>query len=184
MRAFSARSTDEELSAWLADDDARSRSYRVARLRLLLEQYGAGAYRMFPGGLVSLWAFEEARLAYLHGLYLGCILLSQTCIERMLGSIFRMAGRDDLDRAGYAVILNEARKQGFVTESEFALFNRLREVRNPYAHHRPPLASRTLESRAMKLDVAPPDLLEDDATGAITALLHLCARHPFAVSSE
>jgi len=184
MQSIAPDGPDDDLSAWLAEDDEKSRPYRVERLRLLLQEYGEGDYRVFPGGPASLWAFEEARLAYLHGLYLACVLLCQTCVEHMLAGMLRMGGRDDLDHAGCAAILREARAQGLVSADEYGMFDRVRQLRNPYAHHRPPLAKGTVELRAVRMNTAPHDLLEDDALCAITALLRICGRHPFAIADD
>src|SRR5688572_6824791 len=118
-----------DLIAWLESDEAESRPYRAERLRLLLEHYGEdGTIRLFPGGPVSALAFEEARLAFLHGVFLGCVMLCQTCVEHMLAGIFRMSGRDDLDRVPFQKLLLAAKTERFISESEFALFERLRAL--------------------------------------------------------
>ena len=54
--------TDEELLAWLAEDDALRRSERVERLRLVRKVSGPEGVRIFPGAEVSVQAFEEPSL--------------------------------------------------------------------------------------------------------------------------
>jgi HEPN domain-containing protein len=173
-----------QLIALLAEDEARSRPSRAERLRLLLDEYGREGIRFFPGGPISFMAFEEARQAYLHGLYVACTIMSQLCLEHMLAGLFRQAGRDDLDRATFELLLSEARSQRFLSEDEFALFDRLRTIRNPYAHPRAPTGKGSIIRRAADTDVAVEDVIVEDAELAIRGLLRLCRRHPFALGED
>ncbi len=171
----------DELVAWLEADEASSRPYRAGRLRLLIDEYGdEGEIRLFPGGPASVEAFQEARLAYLHGLFLGCVVLCQVCVEHMLAGIFRMSGRDDLNRAGFQKLLREARAERFLSEDEFELFDRLRMLRNPYAHPRSPDDAESMMGRAFRTGTPFEDQVAQDAELAIVALLRLCRRAPFA----
>ncbi len=172
-------SKTKDLMACLAADDEASRPPRARRLRLLIEEYGPEGHRLFPGGELSLHTFEEARRAYLHGLYFACVILTQACLEHMLAGMFRIAGRDDLDKASFERLLKEARQQRYVSPGEFALFNRLRRVRNPYAHARRPGAPDSPIARAVRSQVPVDEVLARDATLAITALLRLLRRPPF-----
>jgi hypothetical protein len=173
--------TDDELLAWLEEDDALRRAERVERLRLVREAYGPEGIRMFPGGPVSAQAFEEAKSAYVHGLFVSCIIMCQVCLEQMLGGLFRLALREDLRRGGAAIVLAEARRAGFITEAEFALFDRLRKVRNPYAHYLDPEDAKSLLYREGESGTLFDDFAAKDAERAIVALLRLCQRPPFAL---
>jgi HEPN domain-containing protein len=174
----------DELRSWLEEDEARSRPYRAQRLQLLIEAYGSDDIRLFHGGPISFTAFHEARLAYLHGLFIACVLLCQTCLEHMLAGIFRLTGRNDLDRASFSDLLREAKNQQFLSDEEYALFDRLRDLRNPYAHPRAPAGRGSLLRRAIDTDTPVEDLMAGDAELAITALLRLCQRAPFALPSQ
>ena len=172
----------DHLVAWLEEDEASSRPYRARRLRLLIDEYrDEGEIRLFPGGLASAIAFQEARLAYLHGLFLGCVMLCQACVEHMLAGIFQLSGRDDLNRAGFQKLLHEARVEQFLSEDEFELFDRLRMLRNPYAHPRTLDDKESMLRRAIRMDTPFEDLVAQDAELAIVALLRLCRRAPFAL---
>ena len=173
-----------QLIATLEEDDARSRSYRANRLRILLDEYGHEGIRIFPGGPISLMAFEESRQAYLHGLFVACTIMCQVCLEHMLAGLFRQASRDDLDRATFETLLREALDQRFLSADEFALFDRLRSLRNPYAHPRLPTGRGSLVRRAVNANIAVEELIVDDAELAIRALLGLCRRFPFALSEN
>lgn len=169
----------EDLMTWLAADDESSRPARARRLRLLIKEYGPEGHRLLPGGELSLQAFEEARRAYLHGLYFACVILTQACLEHMLAGIFRIAGRDNLDKASFERLLKEARQRRYVSPGEFVLFSRLRRVRNPYVHARRPGAPDSPVARAVRSQVPIDEVLARNATLAITALLHLLRRPPF-----
>ena len=129
-------------------------------------------------------AFEEARLAYLHGLFLSCVVMVQACVEHMLQGLFYGGGRNDLMDAPYSRLLDRARREGLLSEEEFALFERLRQLRNPYVHFRPPGSPDSWIARAVGVEKFPEDVLVEDARLAITALLRLCQRPPFAVPDE
>ena len=170
-----------ELILWLEADESKSRPYRANRLKVLIENFGSENFGVFYGGTISAVAFEEARQAYLHGLFISCTVMCQVCLEHMLAGLFRMYGRDDLDRAGFAKLLQEARDEGLITQSEFELFEQLRSVRNPYVH--PPRLSKQVafERRAVDHDTPVEELFKIDAEHAVKALLRLCQRPPFAV---
>lgn len=173
--------TDDFMSRLEADDE-RSRPHRAERLRFLFDEYGPQGIRIFHGGPVSEWAFEDCRRAYLHGLFLSCILLAQVCVEHMLAGLFRMAGRDDLERATFERLLKEAQAERFLSDAEFDLFDRLRRLRNPYAHPRAPTSKGAQMRRAIDSDASAESILVEDARLAITALLRLCRRPPFALA--
>jgi len=175
---------DEHLIALLADDEARSRPFRAERLRLLLEEYGLEGIRLFPGGLISAIAFEEARQAYLHGLLIACIIMCQVCLEHMLLGLFRQSGRDNLNRTTFEKLLREARDDQLLSEDEFELFDRLRTIRNPYAHPRTPTGRGSLIRRALDEDTTIEEVFLEDSKLAIKSLLKLCQRPPFALSDS
>ncbi len=168
------------LLEWLERDEARSRKSRAVRLEFLIKEYGGGSYRVFYSEIAAL-AFEEARQAYLHGLFVACTTVCQVCVEQLISRFFRAAGRNDLDRAPYQQILVEARSKKVLSESEFVTFDKLREHRNPYVHSRSPLSKSTLAIRAVDSNALVEHILDRDARTAIRALLRLCQRAPFAV---
>ena len=98
----------------------------------------------------------------------------------MLAGIFRMSGREDLNRAGFQKLLREARVERFLSEDEFELFDRVRMLRNPYAHPRAPDDAESMLRRASQTDTQFEDLVAQDAELAIAVLLRLCRRAPFA----
>ena len=101
-----SRTSLDDILEWFEADDARSRQYRAERLRVLLEHWPPDtAITQFHGGAMALMALDEARRAFVHGLYAACTVLSQVCLEHTLGGLFRMAGRDEIARASFEVLL-------------------------------------------------------------------------------
>lgn len=166
----------DEIIAWLEADDARSRLCRAERLRVLLEQLEPERMITFHGGEMAFMAFEEARRAFVHGLFVACTVLSQVCLEHTLGGLFRMAGRDDLARATFESLLREGRNERYLSDEEFVLFDRLRTIRNPYVHWRAPLSANSLHFRAMQTDRETDEVVIEDAQLAMTALLRFLYR--------
>ena len=135
--------------------------------------------RLFVGGHEAAVAFNEAAFAYVSGLYLGCVLLVQTCLEHTLGGAFILEGRDEVARLRYQRMLAEARDTRFLTQDEYELFDRLRRGRNPYAHPRSLEDPTALMRRAIDTHTPPEDLMEADALEALLALVRLVNRPPF-----
>lgn len=177
-------SASDEYAAFLQVDDERSRPFRARRLELIAREFGEPRHLLLPGGWISSYAFEEARHAYIRGMYVATVLLSQTALEHMLAGLLRLAGMDG--RWGFQRLLQLARDKQLITGAEFDLFDRLRLLRNPYVHARPPLAEGTLGRRSLERGgfVEDVELMEEDATLAITAVLRMIRRPPFAVGAE
>ena len=169
----------DHLMDWLETDEARSRSSRAERLRFLIREFGGAKFRVFYGGVPAL-AFEEARQAYLHGLFVACTLMCQVCVEQMLGGLLRASGRNDLEGKNFQKLLREARDRRLLSTKEFTTFEKLRTWRNPYVHSRPPGGKGTLIRRALNSNTSPEETAARDARTAMRTLLRLCQRPPFA----
>jgi hypothetical protein len=130
---------------------------------------------MFPG-LVAALAFQECRLAYMHGLYLASIALAQLCTEPILHGYFRMAARDDLDGAGFAGL-----REREISRAEFLAFDKLRRLRNTCVHARAPWAPDGIGARIVQLRAHPEGIYRRDALAAMRALHRLCNRRPTAL---
>jgi HEPN domain-containing protein len=166
----------DEYIAFLEEDDEASRPSRAQRLALIVGEFGEARGLLFPGGVVAMTAFEEARHSYVRGLYMATVLLAQTSLEHMLAGLLHIGGQDG--RWGFAEILDLAHADRLISTDERDLFNRLRALRNPYVHARLPGAPGSLAARAVD-GVQDHELMEEDATLAITALLRLVRRRPF-----
>ena len=167
-----------ELITWLETDESASREWRASRLRYFLEAIESPEERVFFQGEESKHSFNEVRLAYVHGLYLATVLLSLACIEREMAGRFYAAGCDEVKGATLEGLLSKAHEQDIISDAELDTFQRLRSVRNSYAHFRPPLHSSSLTGRALDQNVLPNEVLMVDAQKAIEALGSYFKRRP------
>jgi hypothetical protein len=98
------------------------------------------------------------------------VLLALACIEQELAGALHIQGMDSAANARLEKILKEGLTKGTITAEEFQTFDHLREVRNSYTHFRSPTHPTALMRRAMATDTPIDDILEADATGALSAL--------------
>jgi hypothetical protein len=173
----------EELRGWLREDDARSRPYRADRLGVLLDELNSERMFTFHGGAMAFMAFEEARRAFVYGLFGAVTILVQVCMEHTLGGLFAMAGRDDVARAPFETLLLEAQRGGYLNANEFATFDKLRTIRNTYTHWRPVLSKNALQLRAIESDRETDELMAGDAKAAIMSLLQFLSRFSVPIDS-
>ena len=160
-----------DLQLWLEADETRSRPYRARRLRKLLEAIEIPEVGMFfSGGDASCQAFNELRLAYIHGLYLSTVLLTLACIEHEIAGRLYAAGWNKAITARLEDLLHEAHSRSMITDVELAVFQKLRDIRNSYVHHRGFDHPSTLVRRAITRETSLDDVLQEDAESAIKAL--------------
>lgn len=178
------RMTKEEILAWLEVDETKSRPYRVERMQILLDRFGQGNHMLFFGGVVPMQAFEEMRLAYLNGLYVSCVVVSQVLIEHILAGMFEMADRDDLEGSGFQKLTSEALKSGFISQKEYERLNQLRRLRNPYTHSKPIMHQSCFIRRAAETGAHPVDVFKQDAETALAIVSGLLSRYPFSISGH
>lgn len=160
-----------DLQGWLERDEAGSRPYRAKRLQVLLEALkvthdGFGLY----GGMCSAQAFAEMRLAFIHGLFLSTVLLALACIEQELAGMLHAAGHDDAARARLETLVLTARELDILTDDQVHTVNRLRQIRNAYAHFREWSESTSWLNRALTEGKAIEEVLEADAINAMEIL--------------
>ena len=167
-----------ELIAWLETDEEASRESRARRLRHLLEAIQPHEEGMFFQGEESMHSFNEVRLAYIHGLYLATVLLSLACIEREVAGRLYVLGWGKVKDAGLEKIISKAQEQGILSDAESDTFQRLRRIRNSYAHFKPPLHLSSLEYRALDQNLLTHEVMMTDAQKAIEALGSFFKRRP------
>lgn len=140
MKSQSNRGMQMTQSAekWLDNEDKQCRDDRLNRLKWIIEEYPNIEMSLFHGGFKSHYLFEEARYCFVYGQYFASIMLSLSYIENTLAIVFYASGRNDLQRASVVNLLEVAKEEGLISESEFAVFNRIREIRNPITHFRKP----------------------------------------------
>lgn len=173
-------SESSAIRSWLVESDEGSRQARAERASVVIDHPPERwRLRVFPGGELSMWAFEEARLSYIAGNFLATIVLVQMCVEHTLASLVRMSGEEA--PASYAGILRLALERRLIDPEEWRRLDGLRVRRNPYVHSRELTAHDHLLRRSMNEDRPSEDLLADDATEAVSSLMALFGRQPLLV---
>jgi hypothetical protein len=169
-----------QTETWLRERDDRTRIERSGRLEELAPLGEPEKGRVLFGGVDVANALWEAQSAYVNGLDLSTILVSQVCLEKMLSSMIELAPEAKATPS-YARLLEEAAAQRLISDAEYQLFERLRKARNPYTHYRNINHRESTMRRAMATGDHPDLLLRRDAYAAVSAILELVNRPPFAL---
>ena len=162
----------QEAQEWLNEEDYKCAVDRRSRLIWLIEKTPKAEYWAFHG-LLTKSLFEEARYCFVYGQFLATILLGLAYIEQTLAALFYQIGRSNLQRAGLFTLIREAHAERLIGNNEFQDMERIREKRNGYAHFRRPLHDSSIETRSLLEELAPYDVIEQDATSVILVVLQL-----------
>ena len=164
-------------SEWLENEDRTCRRERISRLEWLVEKY-PGSSRGFAvhGGWQALRLLEEARYCFTYGQFLATAVLGMAFIEQVLAARFYGHGRSDLERAQGESLLQEARENGWITETEHRQLKRIRQHRNRVMHYRRPLSPESIEGRSIEAERKPEGTLEDDARDVIAVVYAILAK--------
>jgi len=177
------KETDEELVLYLKEEDSTSLPYRLKRIRFMVKAFSKeNGYLVLPGGELSLHFFEEARLCYLNGQFIACVMLCQSLLEEIFRGLLRETGimlDRDLNKAGFETLTEEALKHALITLSEAEAFHRLRSYRNKYVHPRPPSSVKWLPRRMLDEEKSILELTQADAQEALAIMFKTIKRQPF-----
>ena len=163
--------------------DERSREARARRMKFINDELPKGHLLLF-GGEYTMHALEEAKWCFVNGFYIATVLLSQVVLEYILGGIFQMAGRDDLKRASFVKILDEALNERFISEEEFKSLTKLRQVRNPYTHYRTVVDKESISMRRLNESKQSEEIFYNDAKMILQIVFRLLKRRPFFYPEE
>ena len=170
------RGHQEEAERWIGREDRTCRQDRIERLVWLASLLPQAEYLTFPSGWMGKQLYEEARYSFVYAQFLAAIVLGFAFIEHTLAAMFRAAGRNDLNKARPSVLFQEAVVVGWFLPEDQGWFERVRKLRNPAAHFRPPFRRDTIEYRAVTQRELPYALLEEDARHVMNAVMGLLAR--------
>ena len=138
---------------WLTREDNVCRQDRLTRLNWLATNAPDTEYWVFHGGSMSKYLFEEARYCFVYRQFLATIVLGIAYIEHTLAALFYASGRNELERAGISILLQEALAYSWIDQAEFDNLQRARRIRNPITHFRRPLHSGTIEYRTVFIGI-------------------------------
>ena len=172
--------SDADLANWLRDEDFKYYEDRLFRLKFLAERTPTEGYWSLDG-LAGKYLFEEARYCFVYGQFQATILLGIAFLEITLAASFYASGRNDLQRASFSELLDEALSVGLISMDEYQEMNRVRNERNTYGHYRKPSHEKRIESRAFKGEASegdelPYDIIEGDATAVMNLLLRIVGK--------
>ena len=165
---------DPQLSGseqWLTEEDSKCFGGRLERLEWMVDRTPRANAWWFYGGLHSKMLFEEMRYCFVYGQYLASVLVGFSFLETTLAALLFGSGRNDLRRASLQRLIQESVGDGWITSEESRDMNRLRDIRNPYAHFRPPLDETSIEVSALSRGSSPYEIAESDAAAVILVAL-------------
>jgi hypothetical protein len=170
-----------EVAAWLEEDDERSRNARAERAMWLVSLGHPESGWMVFGGPGSAILWDEVRRTFVKGEFIACILAGQALLENILAALLNSMLGPTRRYNGLSEILVEVRHRGWISDEEFEVLDRIRGLRNPYAHFRHPEHAQNLTRRMMRESECAEVLVERDAGEVVGALVHLMNRGPFAL---
>jgi hypothetical protein len=177
------RMNDVELLEWMKTADARSLQDRLERLKFVRKQHPRENDHLFFGGLIPSQAFQEMQFCYIHGAYISCTLAAQVVLEHLFAALLEWNGREDLDGLGFKALSEEALAESLISQNEFDDFESLRRIRNPYTHSKPFMGESCIVRRSAESRLAPHELFKEDAEKALTIVIKVLSRQPFAFPS-
>lgn len=153
--------------------DRETMTGRIARLNYVKRVHPPGGFGM---PIESVMLFTEARMAFVDGLFVSVLLLCNSFIEHVLGSMLEARSFRKEAKAGLAAQIACARKNGILDEYLLEKADRLREVRNPFVHLKPFDHEHGIHRRMMRARQDPYDILETDARTALSIMYAFATR--------
>ncbi len=148
----------------------------MERVRFLTSLTGEEPREMiFYGGFVAGHAYGESQAAYINGCFIACVILCQIVLEHTLCAFFALEGRDDLRRASFQRLLQEAVPR-YLNDAERDAFDSVRPIRNSYVHGGDERAVLELGRRAEQQGSTMIEMLEQNARVALSAVARLLRR--------
>jgi len=162
------RPTDDELSQLIEDANERAHKGRIERLRVLLTQEDL---EPAPVDALSNEYYEEARLCWYMGAFVATIIMSQLAFEELIRAHYReekgvegkLNRQKKIDRAGFADLIRQAKKDGWLSSEEAAALDKLRGIRNPYVHSKDISKNRDMSTESFfiqTIKISAPELVE------------------------
>jgi hypothetical protein len=165
------------LSASLRRVDNVTFSHRLERYQHLHDVFPKGMHYMLP--TETHFLFEEIRSAYVSGLSVAVVLLTQAFIEHYYQLCLSHTKHSDAAERGLAAIIRCLKKNQLEHEIILDRIEALRLVRNPFTHLKNFEHPHTLSQRALATQRNPLALLEQDAKNSLDALFAIIQHSKF-----
>jgi len=169
------RNRKPRLQATLERYDRETLPDRIVRAQRVHAMFPKGRSFIMP--FETAYVFEEARMTFVHGLFVSTILLAVAFAEHRLADFLTSKGRGKDARAGLKAICATLRHEGVVHEVVLGKLDRLREIRNPFVHVKEHGHKHLLSRRMVAHRIAPEELLRQDAEEALS-LMYQVALYP------
>jgi len=156
----------DKLIEALVHSDEERRTGRAERIRWV-SQYDSST-GMIMGEVELMNLLREARECFVDGHYIATLVLATALIEHVIAEELERAGNGK--PASFEQAIKTARRGSLFPEALLAAADRLRILRNPFAHRKPAEHEHTLGNRYISQRRHPRLLLEEDARSAIVAM--------------
>lgn len=169
-----------EFETYLNEEDSLSLRYRAERLKFLVEKFGEPRYMALPQ--MAYFYIEEAKLCYLNGTFVACVLIVQAALEDILRNFcFIVPHGYKSKKSRFEDIINDVLEKGGISKEEAESIHEVRKLRNPYAHTKGMMHPRSFLRRIQKSNFKKDewDLMKGDAEKAIICLFNFIERFPF-----
>lgn len=153
--------------------DRQTMAGRIARLTYVKRVHPGGGFAM---PIESMMVFTEAKMAFIDGLFVSVLLLCNSFIEHVLGSMLEARGFRKEAKAGLAAQIACARMAGILDDFLLEKADRLRHIRNPFVHLKPFDHEHGIGRRMMEARLGPHEILEADARTALSIMYAFAAR--------
>lgn len=170
---------------FLKEQDYISLQYRAERLKFLVEKFGEDRNMALPQ--MAYFYVEEAKICYLNGAFVSCVLIVQSAVEDILRNFCFITPQGyKANEFKFKDLIDASLARGAISKEEAESIHEVRELRNPYAHtkntiHPSGFLMRCKESNFEKDEW---DLMKEDAEKAIVCLFGLIKRFPFSVYED
>ena len=159
---------DESMRSDVVDADEATLEERLGRYRFVFREFGPPSQMLLIGGVPAMLALHELQRSFIAGNFLATVLTAQVLVEHSLGGSFVLAGDDSVVNSGFAGLIDESLRRGWLSPSMAARLHVLRSMRNPYTHPKVGMHARGHMARMRDTGIWDPYVLaETDAREAI-----------------
>ena len=152
--------------------DSDTRLKRIERIKWV------GQYEI-SGGIVgkveAMSLLGEARDCYVQGHFIATLMLATALIEHVIAEELVDTNKGNYN-TNFIDSIKCARKEKLFPSELLATADKLRELRNPFAHLKPPNHKHSLGNRYISQNRHPEAVKEEDAKEAIVAMF-ACFKH-------
>jgi len=149
---------------------------RAERIRWVAKAIPKGTG--FLMGMDTFYVFEEAKSCYIYGHFVATVLMSAAFIEHWFAGKLHNLGFHKEANGGLAAAIGCARSRNLVPNALLDRIDRLRLIRNPFAHLKDMDHEHSLGARSVAMRKHPDQVLEQDAQEALS-LMYAVALYTF-----